>query len=57
MINLEYDFEITAFPNLSMVKSFDLLPEEKVAQGALICFVKEDILLARNIHAILVSYL
>lgn len=54
-----YPIEIkkTASPNASIVKNFDVIPEDIRGEGALICFVKEDFPLTRDVSAVPISYL
>lgn len=54
-----YPIEIkkTSSPNSSMVNNFSILPENLVGPGALLCFVKEDIPLTKNVTCLPFSYL
>ena len=54
-----YPFEIkkTAAPRLSMVKNLELIPKSKRGRGAIVCFVKQDLPLNREVSAIPMSYL
>ena len=49
--------KITAAPRLSMVENFDLLPGNKRGEGALICFVEQDLPLNKQVSALPISYL
>lgn len=49
--------KITAAPRLSMVENFDLLPGNKRGEGALICFVEQDLPLNKEVSALPISYL
>lgn len=54
-----YPIEIkkTASPNPSMVKNFEVIPEEIRGNGALVCFVQDDFPLNGEASAIPISYL
>lgn len=54
-----YPIEIkkTAAPRLSMVRNFELIPKNKRGRGAIVCFVKQDLPLNREVSAIPMSYL
>lgn len=54
-----YPIEIkkTAAPNPSMVKNFEVIPEEIRGNGALVCFVQDDFPLNGEVSAIPISYL
>lgn len=49
--------KITAAPRLSMVENFDLLPGNKRGEGALICFVEQDLPVNKEVSALPISYL
>lgn len=49
--------KITAAPRLSMVENFELLPGNKRGEGALICFVEQDLPLNKEVSALPISYL
>lgn len=51
------EIKITASPRLSMVENFDLLPGNKRGEGALICFVEQDLPLNKEVSALPISYL
>lgn len=51
------EIKITAAPRLSMVKNFELIPENKRGEGALICFVEQDLPLIKEVSALPISYL
>lgn len=47
----------TAAPNPSMVKNFEVIPEETRGNGALVCFVQDDFPFNGEVSAIPISYL
>ncbi|WP_418941369.1 DUF4143 domain-containing protein [Parasutterella excrementihominis] len=49
--------KITAAPRLFMIENFDLLPGNKRGEGALICFVEQDLPLHKEVSALPISYL
>lgn len=49
--------KITAAPRLSMVKNFELIPESKRGEGALVCFIDQDLPLDSEVSALPISYL
>lgn len=49
--------KITAAPRLSMVKNFELIPESKRGERALVCFIDQDLPLDSEVSALPISYL
>lgn len=47
----------TAKPDKSLVKSFDILPEQNRAEGAVVCLCNEDLPLTEGVNSIPVGYL
>lgn len=53
-----YPVEIkkTANPNKDMIKNFNVIPEEKMGEGAIVCLIKEDLPLTKTVNAIPAGY-
>jgi hypothetical protein len=57
--NKLYPIEIkkSANPDKNMLKHFSVIPEDKLAEGAVVCLCKEDYPITQNVTAIPVSYI